>query len=470
MSGTIPSEPGSAPARIAPGPRGHWLLGHLREFRRDVLGLLMESVREHGDVIRFRLGPHVVHLVNHPDHVEHVLRKHAGNYDKRTRSTRFSRMVTGESVLTGDGEFWKRRRRMLQPAFHHQNLAALTGRMMASTGEMLEDWRKRATTGRPFDVASEMMRLTYIIAGRTLFSAEVGGDAGEIERALRILLPQAFERLGRLINPPGWIPTPDNIRFRAALQSIDRVVYRLIARRRHNQAAGTPDIDLLALLQSMREEETGAGLSDRELRNEAVTFLLAGHETTANALTWTFHLLSLHPEAENQLREELAGALAGRAPTLDDLPRLPYLKQVIRESMRLYPPVWIIERRVIAGDVVGGFRFPAGSSVVIAPYALHRHPGFWERPEAFEPARFQNPAPEAYIPFGLGPRSCIGNEFAMLEAQLVTAMVVQAIRLRRVPGHPVEALPGLTLRTRHGLMMTAHRAGSDESAFRGGPR
>jgi cytochrome P450 len=409
-------------------------------------------------VVRFRLGPHVVHLVNHPDHAEHVLRKHAANYDKRTRSTRFSRMVTGESVLTGDGELWKRRRRMLQPAFHHQNLAALTDRMTASTAEMLEAWRGLATTGRPFDVASEMMRLTYVIVGRTLFSAEVGADAGEIERALRVLLPQAFVRLGRIFNPPGWFPTPDNVRFRAALRSIDRVVYRLIARHRRNQAAGEPDLDLLALLMAMRDEETGAGLSDRELRNEAVTFLLAGHETTANALTWTFHLLSRHPDVENRLREELAGVLAGRAPTLDDLSRLPYLKQVIQESMRLYPPVWIIERRVIAEDTVGGFRLPAGSAVVIAPYALHRHPEFWVRPEAFEPSRFETSASDAYIPFGMGSRSCIGNEFAMLEARLITAMIVQAFRLRWVPGRPVEPQPGLTLRSRNGLMMTAHKA------------
>jgi cytochrome P450 len=248
------------------------------------------------------------------------------------------------------------------------------------------------------------------------------------------------------------------VRFRAALRSIDRVVYRLIARHRRNQAAGEPDLDLLALLMAMRDEETGAGLSDRELRNEAVTFLLAGHETTANALTWTFHLLSRHPDVENRLREELAGVLAGRAPTLDDLSRLPYLKQVIQESMRLYPPVWIIERRVIAEDTVGGFRLPAGSAVVIAPYALHRHPEFWVRPEAFEPSRFETSASDAYIPFGMGSRSCIGNEFAMLEARLITAMIVQAFRLRWVPGRPVEPQPGLTLRRPNGLMITAHKA------------
>jgi cytochrome P450 len=185
--------------------------------------------------------------------------------------------------------------------------------------------------------------------------------------------------------------------------------------------------------------------------------LLAGHETTANALTWTFYLLSQHPEAESQLREEVASVLGGRAPTLDDLPRLSFTKMVIKEAMRLYPPIWIIERRVIANDAVGGFHLPSGSSVVIAPYALHRHPAFWERPEEFDPGRFATHTSEAYIPFGTGPRFCIGSEFAMLEAQLITAMVAQSFRLRLVPGHPVEPLPGITLRARHGLLMTLRK-------------
>jgi cytochrome P450 len=208
------------------------------------------------------------------------------------------------------------------------------------------------------------------------------------------------------------------------------------------------------MLLGVCDEETGEGLNDRQLRNETITFLLAGHETTANALTWTFYLLSRHPDVEGQLREELSHVLSGRAPTLEDLPRLVYLERVVKESMRLYPPIWIIERRVIADDVVGGYRLPAGSAVVIAPYALHRHPAFWERPESFEPARFENRPPEAYIPFGAGPRYCIGREFATLETQLIIAMVVQGFRLRLVPEHPVEPWPGITLRARHGLLMT----------------
>jgi cytochrome P450 len=217
-----------------------------------------------------------------------------------------------------------------------------------------------------------------------------------------------------------------------------------------------PPRDLLGLLMQVRDEASGDGLSDRQLRNETTTFLLAGHETTANALTWTFHLLGRHPEVAHQVRDEARSVLGGRPPTLDDLPRLALTKRVIMESMRLFPPIWIIERRVIADDEAGGYHLPAGSAVVISPYALHRHPAFWHHPESFDPSRFELPAPEAYIPFGAGPRFCIGREFALMEAQVITAMVMQDMEMQPVLHPPVEPWPGITLRTRRGLMMTVH--------------
>ena len=210
------------------------------------------------------------------------------------------------------------------------------------------------------------------------------------------------------------------------------------------------------MLMRVRDSETGTGLDDSQLRNETITFLLAGHETTANALTWTFYLISRHPEVEQTASSGNHPVLGGRTPTLADIPKLTYTRNVIQESMRLYPPIWIIERRVIVEDVIGGYTLPAGSAVVVSPYALHRHPAFWDRPDEFDPSRFESPAPAAYIPFGAGPRSCIGSEFAMLEAQLITAMVMQAFQLRLVPGHPVEPLPDITLRSKYGMMMTSH--------------
>lgn len=446
----------TAEERTAPGPRGHWLLGNLPEFRQDVLGLMVDSARRFGDVVRFRLGPQVIHLLNHPDHVSHVLQRNARNFDKHTRSARFIKSVTGDSLLTTNGEFWQRQRRLLQPAFHHQNIVGFADQMTGATASLLDHWRRRAAPEEPLDIASEMMRLTYTIVGRTLFCAEVSGDAETMERAMHVILPHTFGRLGRIWNWPDWVPTPQNRSFQAALRSIDDVVYRIIRQHRQAQDSGQLDRDLLAMLLRVRDPETGEGLSDQQLRNETITFLLAGHETTANALTWTFYLLSQHPEVEDRLREELTQVLSGRVPTLADLPHLSFTKMVIKEAMRLYPPIWIIERRVVTADVVGGFHLPAGSAVVIAPYALHRHPAFWEAPETFDPRRFAAGTPDAYIPFGAGPRYCIGSEFAMLEAQLITAMVMQSFSLRRVPGHPVKPLPGITLRAQQGLLMTLH--------------
>jgi cytochrome P450 len=444
---------------IAPGPPAHPLLGHLPGFRRDVLGLLMDGARTYGDVVRFRLGPRVLHLLNHPDHVHHVLQRRVANYDKRTRSTGFIRGVTGESLLTANGDYWQRQRRLIQPAFHRQHIAGFLRPMAEATQAMLDRWSRRDPSAGPLDVAAEMSRLTYLIVGRTLFSADVGPDADIINSAMQVVLPHTFDRLGRVWNWPDWVPTPANRRFRQALRQVDQTVYRLIAEHRHVLAqTGTPPPDLLGLLLQVRDESTGDGLSDSQLRNETTTFLLAGHETTANALTWTFHLLGQHPKIARQVREEACSVLAGRAPTLDDLPRLALTRRVVLESMRLFPPIWIIERRVVADDEVDGFRLPAGSSVVISPYALHRHPGFWHRPEDFDPARFEQPPPEVYIPFGAGPRFCIGREFALMEAQVATAMVAQAVELHPVAGHPVEPWPGITLRTRHGLLMTPQKA------------
>jgi len=440
----------------APGPRGDFLLGNLREFRRDVLGLVTRSAAEYGDVVRCRLGPHIIHLLNHPDHVEQVLQRNASNYNKDTRSSDSIRSVTGQSLLTSNGDFWKRQRRMDQPAFHHRQIAGFAETMTTAAEETLERWKIRPEPGSAIDIASEMARLTYSIVGRTLFSFNTAADAETIERAMRVMLPHLFQRLGNFANAPDWFPSPANRRFRRALAEVDRVVYQIIGSHHRALADNRPDNDLLTMLMQARDPDSGAALSDTQLRNETITFLLAGHETTANALTWTFHLISQHPEVERQLIEEIRSVLDGRTPQLEDIPKLTFTKQVIQESMRLYPPIWIIERRAIREDFIGGFHIPAGSSVVISPYALHRHPDFWKRPEDFDPSRFNERPPAAYIPFGVGPRFCIGHEFAMLEAQLITAMVLQAYQLRAISGHLVEAMPDITLRSRHGMMMTLH--------------
>lgn len=440
--------------QIAPGPRGNLLTGNLGAFRNDVLGLMLESARKYGDVVRFRIGPVVVHLLNHPDHIEHVLQSHARNYDKATRSSSKIRLISGDSLLTSNGEVWQRQRRLLQPSFHRQRIAGLASQMTDLTARMLQRWQTHLVNGQPLDVASEIIRLTYTIVGKTLLGADVGGDLSAVEHAMETVLTHTFQSWGNVIDPPAYIPTPRNLRFRRAMQILDQIVYRVIAEHRSGKGASS---DLLSMLLDVRDEQTGEGLSDAELRNETITFLLAGHETTANALSWAFYLLSQNPDVERQLREELAAVPDGGPPTVEHFPHLKFTTMVIQESMRLYPPIWAMERRAIADDVMGGFHIPAGSSVVISPYVLHRNEKFWPNAERFDPTRFST-KPHAYIPFGSGPRFCIGAEFAMMEARLIVPMVAQACHLELVPGRPIVPLPGITLRPQNGLPMTVHPA------------
>ena len=441
--------------QIAPGPRGDLLVGNLWEFRRDVVGLLLRSAREYGDVVRFHLGPFVVHLLNHPDHVEHVLQSGARNYDKATRSSAKIRAISGDSLLTSNGELWKRQRRLMQPSFHRQRIAGMAAEMIGFTDAMLQRWQTHLANGEALDIAAEMMRLTYSIVGKTLLGADVGGDATTIEHAMETMLAHTYRSWGNLVDVPAFIPTPSNVRFRHALQAVDQIVYRIIAE--HRADGSTTNSNLLSVLLQVRDEQTGDGLSDSELRNETITFLLAGHETTANALAWTFYLLSQNPEVERQLRAELSVVLSGRSPTVEDLPHLTFTTMVIQEAMRLYPPIWAIERRAIADDVIGGFHIPADSSVVISPYVLHRNENFWPDAERFDPTRFSS-RPRAYIPFGSGPRFCIGNEFAMMEARLIVPMVMQACHLELAEGHAVELQPSITLRPKYGLRMNVRPA------------
>lgn len=442
--------------RTAPGPPGLPLLGNLLPFRRDVLGLLLASRAAYGDVVRFRLGPMVLHLVAHPDGIRHVLQERAEQYDKTTRSSSKIRGLTGLSLLTASGALWHRQRRLVQPGFRPAAVAGYVARMAEATDAMLEGWQRRA--GEPFDVASDMMRLTYSIVGRALFSADVSGEADAVERAMAVLLSHTYGRLQRIVDLPLAVPTPGNRRFRAALATVDRVVFRILAERRRTDPAEAPE-DLLSTLLRQRDEETGRGMSDEELRNETITLLLAGHETTANALTWTLYLLARHPEAMERLSDEVESVLGDRVPGAADLAALPYTERVIREAMRLFPPIWILERRALAEDEIGGYRIPAGSTVEVSPWVTHRHPAFWDEPERFDPDRF---TPErsagrpqlAYIPFGAGPRYCVGGHFAMTEALVILARVsriTQSHRLRLVPGQTVEPLAGITLRARDGV-------------------
>lgn len=435
---------------LAPGPPGDPLFGHLRAFRRDVLGLLTGAARDHGDVVRFRVGPLVTHLVNHPEHVSRVLQAPSRSYDKQTRSTAAIAAICAESLLTATGPAWETRRRLIQPSFHRARLGALAAAMADCIEARLAQWRP----GTTLDVASEMMHLTFVIVGRTVLGADVSGDAGAVESEVGRLLADVFARWGQPVPVPRWLPTPGNRRFARDLAAVDGVVARIIAG--HRRAA--PGDDLLSMLMAARDAESGAAFTDAELRHETVTMLLAGHETTASAVAWTLALLAQHPEAAARVTAEVRAVLGDRRPVLDDFTRLPATTAAIQEAMRLYPPIWAIERRAVQDDAIGGFAIPAGSSVIVSPYVLHRHPALWRDPERFDPSRFDaGKAPAGYLPFGAGPRYCIGHEFAMMEARLIVATTLQRFRLDLEPGHVVAPLPSLTLRLRHGLRMTPRR-------------
>lgn len=438
-----------ARGRKAPGPRGHPILGSLPEARRDPLQLMLGSFREYGEVVRFRFGPLVGHLVSSPSGVNHVLAENNKNYGKQTRGYAALRYLLGNGLLTSEGEFWKRQRRIAQPAFHRQRIAGFGQAMVRAAEECALGLA--AQRGRDVDIHHEMMRLTLRIVGETLLGYDPSHDAREVGDALAFLLAAVNDRTSRIffIARP-ILPTPQNFRLRRARATLDAVVLRIIAERRKTRGD-----DLLSMLMEARDAETGEAMDDRQLRDEAMTIFLAGHETTANALTFAWLLLSRYPAALRELRAELSQVLGGRAPSLDDLPRLHFTRMVIQEAMRLYPPAWIIARSASGADEIGGWHIPAGSIVFVSPYVVHRHPGAWEDPEGFDPHRFSREPPRgAYFPFGGGPRQCIGNAFATMEAELVLATLAQRVRLSLSPGHPVELEPSITLRPRHGLRMT----------------
>jgi cytochrome P450 len=388
-------------------------------------------------------------MVFHPDDVKHVLQENHRNYNKDVYNVNLLKPLLGQGLFTNDGQSWLHQRRMAQPAFHRKRLAAFGTLITGAADSMLERWRPIAEQ-QPFEMGEEMMRLTLHIVGQALFSIDLSNEAdtvGQAFSALRTLLQSYIFRPF----PPLGVPTPRNRRLHAAIRSLDRVVYAIINERRQRN---TDTGDLLSMLLLARDEETGEGMNDRQLRDEVMTLLLAGHETTANALTWMWYLLSQHPDVEARLHAELDEVLGGNLPTVDHLPDLQYTHMMIQEALRLYPPVFGFGRKAIGEDVLGGYYVPANTLIWLSPYVTHRHPDFWEHPEAFDPERFSpehaaNRPHYAHYPFGGGPRLCIGSNLAMMEAQLITATVAQRYRPRLVPGHPVE--PQVLLRPVSGI-------------------
>jgi cytochrome P450 len=442
--------------RRPPGPFYWTPFAAGRVMRRDPLAFVAALARDHGDVVCLRLGPLRVYSIHHPDGVKHVLQDNNQNYVKGEIIGRV-KVLIGEGLFTSEGDFWRRQRRLAQPAFHRERIATFAGTMVRRTAERLARWQPAVEQGQPIDVAAEMNALTLTIVGETLFGRDLSGEAAEAGRALKVALETTAHRALSYVVPPIWLPTARNRAFRRAVRTLDTLVYDIIDARRREHAPGD---DLLGMLMAARDEETGEGMSRGQLRDEVTTFLLAGHETTAVALAWTWYLLARHPEIAEQARAETIAVLGDRAPTLADLPRLPLARMVVEEAMRLYPPVWGVGRQSIAADRIGGYDIPAGAIVNLSPWVTHRHPAFWDDPERFDPERFRPGAERtrprfSYFPFSGGPRLCIGEAFALMEAQLVVAMMLQRHRLTLVDPRPVELETTLTLRPRGGLVMRA---------------
>jgi len=444
-----------ATALAPPGPKGHFVLGNLPEFSRDPLGFLEMCAREYGDVVFLRVAGVDSFVLNHPDYIDEVLVANARNFHKnRTTRMRPLNLLLGNGLVSSEGDFWKRQRRLAQPAFHRDRIAAYADAMTGFTERMLDRWQN----GETKDIHRGMMGLTLEIVAKTLFGADVAGVAEEVGAALEV----AMDRMSgqntwiRLID--NYVPTPGRYRFERAVKRLDKVIYEIIRQRR---ASGDDQGDLLSMLLAAQDED-GSQMTDRQLRDEVMTLFLAGHETTALTLSWTWHLLAKHPEIEAALLSELQSVLGGRTPTIGDLGQLRYTEKIIKESMRLYPPAWSIGREALTDCKIGGYHVAAGTQVFMIQWTMHRDPRYFASPDQFDPDRWDNDFEKtipkyAYFPFGGGPRQCIGNSFAMMEAMLLLAAIAQRAKLEAAPGPAVVPAPSVTLRPKNGITMTIQK-------------
>jgi cytochrome P450 len=434
-----------------PSSLGKPFVGHLLDFRRDPPKLLSHLAREYGDIVHFKLGPQDIYLLNHPDFIRDVLVTNNRNFVK-SRGLEMAKKFLGESLLTSEGEFHRRQRRLAQPAFHRQRINAYAEVMTGHASRTRERWQDGST----LDIWQEMMRLTLAIVGTTLFDADVESEAPEIGKALTDVM-QLFERI---TNPLSGLldklPLPANIRWLKAKARLDSTIYRVINERR---ASGQDRGDLLSMLLLAQDEEgDGGSMTDQQLRDEAMTLFVAGHETTANALTWTWYLLSQHPDVEAKMHNEIDTVLAGKLPTAADVSRLRYTEMVFAEAMRMYPPAWVLGRRVLTDYQIGPYVVPARAIVLMSPWVMHHDPRFFPNPYKFDPERWTTEAREGrpkfcYFPFGGGPRVCIGEQFAWMEGALLIATIAQRWKMRLTPDQRVEPKAMITLRPRYGMRM-----------------
>ena len=444
-----------SPARVrAIGPKGGYLFGSAAAFRRDQLGFYASCAREYGDVVQTRMGPYRILLIYHPDAIEELLVTRSRDFVK-SPGVRLLRPLLGDGLLLSEGDTWLRQRRLVQPAFHRQRVAGYGDVMTAFTERHVADWKD----GDLVEVHAEMMALTQAIVGKTLFDADVSGDAHEAGQAAKVLAEDFGARLQSFQLIPYWLPTPRNLRAHRAIRRLDALVHRIIAAR-HSSPEDRGD--LLSMLVQAQDADDGTRMTARQVRDEVMTIFMAGHETTAVALSWTWYLLAQHADAEARLAGELRDVLGGRAPSFADLPRLKYAEMAVTESMRLYPPAYAIGRQAARATEIAGQPIAPGDIFVAPTCVVHRDRRWFEEPEAFRPERWAGDLAQrlpryAYFPFGGGPRQCIGNGFALMEAVLILATIAQRFRLSLVPGQRITPTPYVTLRPEPGIRMLLAR-------------
>ncbi len=442
------------PVKRPPGPSGHAIWGHFGPFRHDALGFLADCAAQYGDVARFRLGRRSIVLVSHPDLIEQVLVTDNRNFTKHFAFD-LLRPTLGNGLLISEGDLWLRQRRLMQPAFAPRRLEAYATAMVDHTCRLLAGWND----GHACDLHHEMMRLTLAIVAKVLLDMDMRREEGDVGAGVDLLMADFNYRFKNPFSWPLWLPTRWNLRVRQARDRLNQIIQEIVAQRR---ASREDRGDLLSMLVHARDELDGQGMSDRQLRDEVMTMFLAGHETTANLLSWTWYLLARHPQIEARLHSEIDRVLAGRLPTAVDVPQLVCTERVILETLRLYPPAFVIGREAIGPCTLGGYRLAAGTTILMSQWVVHRDGRWHDEPLRFNPDRW---APEiaerlpkyAYFPFGGGPRICIGNRFAMLEAVLLVATMAQQVRFNFQDGPDVVPWPAITLRPANGLPATVER-------------
>ena len=441
-------------SKLPPGPKTKIPLGHLFSFRRDSIGFLKKIASEYGDIVHFKIGPIRIVLLNHPDFIKEVLTTQHRNFVKG-RPLEMAKELLGEGLLTSEGDFHKRQSRLIQPAFHRSMIESYVPALTKCVSNLVNGWKENMKV----DIKEEMTNMSIAIAGKTLFGSDTEKEAEEINRAL----DTATSLFGRIPLPFSEfllkLPLPGTLRFKKAKERLDKTIYRMIDERRRSKVEKG---DLLSLLLRSQDEAGDGGMSDQQVRDEAMTLFLTAFDTTSTALTWTWYLLSQNPEAEAELHEELDRVLNGRLPTVQDIAQLKFTRMVLGESMRIYPPSYVIPRQALENFQIDKYIIPRDSIILLSPYLIHHDPRFHPDPEIFNPHAWEEHSRSLnskyeYFPFSRGPRSCIGEPFAWMQGILVLATIAQSWRMKLVPEHRVELLPLINLRPKYGMMMTLHQ-------------